>query len=73
MNNLRYFSERCRSLPPIYRSCLRREVTAYLIDDSVVSVIFPGISHILYLVEGINNWVIEIKARFTSSFGKSKR
>ena len=39
-------------LPSINSSRLRREVAAYLINLSAICSIFPGITHILYLLQG---------------------
>ena len=38
--------------PSINGSRLRREVAAYLINLSAICCIFPGIAHILYLLQG---------------------
>ena len=48
-------------LPPINGSRLRREVAAYLINLSAICCIFPGIAHILYLLQGFLSRTITLE------------
>ena len=48
-------------LPSIDGSRLRSEVAAYLINLSAICCIFPGITHILYLLQGFLSRTITLE------------
>ena len=48
-------------LPSINGSRLRREVATYLINLSAICCIFPGIAHILYLLQGFFSRTITLE------------